>query len=104
MKARLDTDQIMTLFSPSDFDARINEELYNQESISSDESDGEQNKSPCANDDHISPHTSEIDNFKEKVRNLEENIKTLNEKNYQLEEENKYTKNKIIKFILENNY
>ena len=91
MKGKLESNKIMKLYAPSDFNVSVDEDAYKFEDSESSQSP---NESPENREDEefIDPHIDENFDFKNKVSNLEKKLKNQNSRINDLEEEKKLLK------------
>ena len=91
MKGKLESNKIMRLYAPSDFNVSVDEDAYKFENSESSQS---LNESPENKDDEeiINPYIDENFDLKNKVSNLEEKLKNQNNIVNDLVEEKKMIK------------
>ena len=85
MKGKLESNKIMKLYAPSDFNVSVDEDAYKFEESESSQS---LNESPENQDDEeiIDSHIDENFDLKSKIINLERKLKNQNSKINDLEE------------------
>ena len=80
MKVKLESNKIMRLYAPSDFNVSVDEDAYKFENSESSQSLNEFQENGD-DEEIIDPHIDEIIDLKNKVNNLEEKLKNQNRKN-----------------------